>query len=101
MLSEFAPKTAIEYLTCFRQIAAMVERAMDHVEEHGYGSPEERLRALSNLAEGLEILASLRGDDGVFGSARPAGLEKFQVGMYKIENQLRQRLRGMGYAFWD
>lgn len=99
MLSEYAPRTATEYLTCFRQIAAMVERAMDHVEKHEYGSPEERLRALNNLAEGVEILASLRGDSGLFGNTRPPGLEKFQIGMYKIENQLRQRLRGMGYTF--
>jgi hypothetical protein len=98
MLSEFVPKTAIEYITCFRQIAAMVERAMDHVEKHEYGSPEERLRALNNLAEGIEILASLRGDNGVFDLTRPQGIEQFQIEMYKIENQLRQRLRGMGYT---
>lgn len=99
MLTDYLPRSPEEYIACFRQIAALIERAMDQAEKREFGSTEERQRTLGNLAEGVELLASLRGNNALFNEIRPVAPPHFQLEMYKFETQLRERLIELGYAY--
>lgn len=89
------PKTADEYITFFRTVAGVVNAAADQLE--GVDDHERQL-AINRLAEGVEFLASLRGDSGIFYSTRPEGLALHQKEMYETEDNLRNRLIDLGYT---
>ncbi|MDB5185169.1 MAG: hypothetical protein JWN38_977 [Candidatus Saccharibacteria bacterium] len=89
------PQTIDEYMTCFRQLAAITAAAMDFVER----TPPITLSALDRIAQNVETLASLRGDSGIYDTTRPPGLTSYQSELYATENVLRARLLGLGYSY--
>ena len=91
--------TANEYINCFRQLAAIINQAMDIAATYTWDDEELKQRTLSRIAESVETIASLRGDSGIFHAARPEGLLDFQSEMYRTEDTLRARLLGLGYRY--
>ncbi len=95
MTDDYLPKSATEYITCFRQLAAISENAMDYVASNLPAEP----KSLERLAESVETIAGLRGDSGIYQGSRPDGLVEYQKEMYATENYLRERLLGLGYKY--
>lgn len=90
------PKTADEYILCFRQLTAIIVKAMDHVE----ANPPVYLATLDRIAHNVETIACLRGDSGIYQDSRPPQLgELYQKEMYDTEYALRERLIAMGYVY--
>lgn len=98
-ISKYLPKDAESYITCVRMLAAIVNEAMDEAERMQFVSPMDRSRSLQRLADGVETLACLRGDSGIFYSSRPHNVVEYQNEMYQIENILRTRLISLGYTY--
>lgn len=99
-LKHYLPKSADEYINCFRSLAALTNAALDYVEKKtDWISDEDRVNSLARLAESVETISSLRGDHAAYYDARPDGLMEYQKEMYAIENQLRARLIGLGYTY--
>ena len=96
---QYLPKSAEDYINCVRSLAALLHKAMDETESTQFVSENDRTRALQRLAEGVETVACLRGDSGVFSAGRPADLIEYQREMYQIEDDLRSRLLSLGYVY--
>jgi hypothetical protein len=92
-----APQTTDEYMSVFRQVAGIVNAALDFIQSQQGG--ELPGQGLHRAAEGVEFIASLRGDSGIFESTRPEGLSDFQSEMYATEDALRKRLLELGYKY--
>jgi len=88
-------QTAQQYILLFRQLAAITDTAMDHIENN----PPTYLSSLDRVAQSVETIANLRGDSGAFEDSRPAGLVEFQHEMNDTENKLRNRLLSLGYTY--
>ena len=88
--------TAEQYIALFRGVAAIVDTALNHV---ATDNAADKLHLLDRVAEGVEFVASLRGDSGAFESTRPSGLSEYQQEMYATENQLRDKLIAQGYKY--
>lgn len=87
------PQTATDYITLFRQLAAITNKAMDYLENN----KPIQVASLERIAQNVETLASLRGDSSIYNATRPEGLVEHQKEMYAIEDQLRNRLINLGY----
>ena len=99
-LIKFLPNSAVDYINCFRTLAALTDSALNYIERDNYRASEnDRTRSLARVAESVETLASLRGDHAAYYDARPSGLTEYQKEMYAIENQLRDRLVSLGYEY--
>lgn len=98
-IDDYSPKNSNEYITCFRQLAALISKAMIQAETTAFVSENDKKRSLQRLAEAVETIACLRGDSGLFGDGRPENLAEFQKEMYQIEDALRTRLIGLGYKY--
>jgi hypothetical protein len=94
------PKTALEYIACFRQLAAITSSALDYVENKvDWVSEEDKNKTMARIAESVETISLLRGDSGAYIDSRPSGLAEYQKEMYAIEDYLRGRLLGLGYKY--
>jgi len=94
------PKTAVEYITCFRQLAAITSTALSYVENKAdWVSEEDKNKSLARIAETVETISSLRGDTGAYYESRPNGLVEYQKEMYAVEDYLRGRLLELGYKY--
>jgi len=99
-LKNYLPNNATEYINAFRALAALTNSAMDYVENKtDYVSEEDRNKTLGRIAESVETISSLRGDNGAYYDARPDGLMEYQKEMYTIEDQLRARSVDLGYKY--
>ena len=99
-LKNYLPNTATEYINTFRALAALVNSAMDYVNNKtDFLSEDDRNKTLERIAESVETISSLRGDNGAYYDARPDGLMEYQKEMYTIEDQLRTRLVDLGYKY--
>jgi hypothetical protein len=99
-LENYLPNSAVRYIEAFRTLAALTNAALDYAEKKtDWISEEDRDKTLARLAESVEAIASLRGDDAAYYDARPDGLIEYQKEMYAIEDQLRGRLTGLGYKY--
>ncbi len=96
---KYLPGDAENYIQCFRMLAALIYTAMDEVEKTRDSSEEDKARQLQRVADGVETIACLRGDSGLFYAARPRNLTLYQNEMYQIENLLRTRLVALGYSY--
>lgn len=98
-VNEYLPKTSDEYINCFKRLAALVNKAMDEVGKTEFISGEDKSCALKRIADGVETVACLRGDSGIFYAGRPEGISEYQKEMYRIEYALRDRLLSLGYTY--
>jgi len=99
-LKNYLPKSAAEYINCFRMLAAITDAALNYVENKSdWVSNEDKNKSLTRIAESVETIASLRGDHGAYHDARPNDLIEYQKEMYATEDQLRARLVGLGYTY--
>lgn len=99
-LKNYLPASTVDYIDCFRKLAALISSAMDHVENKiDWVSESDKNKSLARVAESVETIASLRGDTGAYYDARPVGLSEYQKEMYAIEDQLRARLLSLGYKY--
>lgn len=92
-LEKYLPQTAEEYIDCFRSLAAMINSSMDMIEKMPVADREDRL---NSLAEAINTIGALRGDNDIFLASRPADLQSYQKEMYAIEDTLRARLAQLG-----
>ncbi len=99
-LKNYLPQSAAEYMNTFRTLAALTDAAMDYVQRKtDWASDVDRNKTLTRIAESVETISSLRGDNGAYYDARPDELTQHQKEMYAIEDQLRARLVGLGYKY--
>lgn len=98
-ISKYLPKDAEEYISSMRVLAAIIYEAMNETERTQFVSAADKAKSLQRLADGVETIACLRGDSGIFYSARPHNLAEHQQEMYEIENTLRTRLVSLGYTY--
>jgi hypothetical protein len=89
------PKDKEQYMQCFRQLAAVVENAIQATESDQSGLEKN----LDALMYGVEVIACMRGDVGTFSGSRPEGLSVYQKEMYEIEDGLRNHLLRLGYVY--
>lgn len=92
---DFVPKSSIEYMTTFRQLAEIINSAIDNIQSQ----PQIQKSSLDRIAQNVETIACLRGDSGLYENTRPEGLVEFQKEMYLIEDYLRYRLLSLGYVY--
>ncbi len=99
-LKLYLPDSPLDYIDCFRKLAAITDSAMDYIENKvDWVSTDDRNKSLSRAAEAIETISSLRGDAGAFYDSRPEGLIEHQKEMYSTEDQLRARLLSLGYKY--
>jgi hypothetical protein len=99
-LKKYLPTNATDYIDCFRKLAALINSALDFVEnKDSWTSEQDKNKTLTRIAESVETIASLRGDSGVYYDTRPKGLVEYQKEMYEIEDRLRTRLLSLGYQY--
>ncbi len=97
-LKKYLPDSALDYIDCFRKLAAITDAALDYVENKvDWVSEQDKNKSLARIAESVETIASLRGDSGVFYDSRPKDLIEYQKEMYATEDQLHARLLSLGY----
>lgn len=100
-LDQYIPTNPQEYITCVRQLGVIISKAMDEFQKEAQNYTQDRHRqdVLKRFADGVETIACLRGDSGLFQTTRPEGLMEFQNEMYDIEYALRDRLLSLGYTY--
>lgn len=91
-----APQSAQEYITLFRNVAGIVDSALNNLRASGETG---HMSGIDRAAEGVEFIASLRGDSGIFQDTRPEGLVEFQREMSATEDYLRGKLLELGYTY--
>lgn len=98
-LDKYLPASPEEYMHAFRATAALINKAMAAAEDTEFVSDTDKSKSLQRIAEGVETIACLRGDSGLFDQGRPNNLIAYQKEMYHIENMLRARLLKFGYTY--
>jgi hypothetical protein len=99
-LKKYLPSTSADYISCFRQLAAITNSALNYVENKvDWISEQDRNRTLARVGESVETISSLRGDSGAYMDSRPTGTSDHQKEMYELEDYLRARLLSLGYKY--
>lgn len=99
-LKSYLPKSAEDYINCFRSLAALTSAILEYIENKtDWVSNDDRDNTLGRVAESVETISSLRGDNGAYHGSRPDDLIEYQKEMYAIEEQLRTRLVNLGYVY--